>query len=140
MAAQINNDVICTESDLPEGNFITVAATYDKQLVMFYVNGKRVAAKTKRDGININVEDVFVGRSDTGVNTNALGGQIDWLVVYNRAISENDLRRHAEKGVLQDDLRPNSGVVLNMPFNSDFSDVLKHSVSPLGEPKLTEAR
>lgn len=139
MAAQINNDLICTESRVPEGDFVHVAVTYDRQFVTFYLNGEKVAVRTKRDGVNINTQALFVGRSDTGLVTNAFGGEKDWVAMWNRAFSDEEIVDHS-KGNLRD-LSLKSGLVLYLPFDSDFEDIGKrYKVTPLGEPKLVEVK
>jgi hypothetical protein len=140
LAAEINDDLICIDSKAPEGEFVHLAVSYDQEFVTFYINGQRVAVQTKRDGININTQALFVGRIDTGLVTNAFGGEKDWVAMWGRALTDREIALHAS-GVMHGNMSRRGDLVLFLPFDENFEDIgERYKVTPLGEPKLVEVR
>lgn len=142
LAARINNDIICAGFKISEEQYVHLAVTYDRQRVVFYIDGKEVSSRAKTGSVNINREALFVGRTDTGPLTKAFGGEKDYVLVFNRARSVEQIAQDARSLEFDIDQLERQGMVLYLPFDNDFNDVSsnKYKATTLGEPKLVEVK
>ncbi len=76
-------------STLLAGSWQMVSCSYDAQNVKAFVNGNRDAASTITGTINDSASAVDIGRNN---NTNYYNGSIDEVRIYNRSLSEQEIR------------------------------------------------
>ena len=141
-AAELNGKVICAQVKVPEDEFVHLAMTYDKRFVIFYLNGNEVARNMRTDDINLNSNALFVGRGDSGLVTNALRGETDWIAIFNTARYPATIKNDAKNSIADVLRSEGEGLVLYLPFDNDFKDVTskEQKVGTLGEPKLVEVK
>lgn len=142
ISAQINNETICAGVKAPENQYVHLAVSYDGQKVMFYLDGKEISSRAKTGGININTQALFVGRTDTGLVTNAFRGEKGFVLMFNRARSAEQIAQDARSSAFDIGQLEREGMVLYLPFDIDFNDASsnKYKASILGEPKLVEVK
>ena len=85
-AAPMSNNIVSQTN-----TWYNVTATYDKQNVKFYINGvlSNSVPLTSQTPINTNI--VRIGAPHTPFTTNAFGGSIDDVIIYNRALTQQEI-------------------------------------------------
>ena len=97
------------EPSIPTGSFTHLAATYDDGAVILYVNGLEVARGAAGSGAptidNNDGRRLQVGQnwrwSPTAGNTGQSTGQIDDILIYDRALSSNEIVRLSRVGAME---------------------------------------
>lgn len=84
------NPATYVESTILAAKWYHVVATYDRNQVKLYLNNVLVATKTYNQSITVNPNNLLIGNS--GYVNEYFNGKIDQLRIYNRAISENDVK------------------------------------------------
>ena len=69
-----------------------LAGTYDGETVKFYINGEFISQDTSPSGdLSTINRDLCIGQNDF-INTLVVNGTIDEVRIYNRALSENEIK------------------------------------------------
>jgi hypothetical protein len=94
---------IGSEEDVPLGEWVHAAATYDETMVRLYMNGVLVNEEEWPGAIDLNDGNVYVGAESDGNQPDATHGRflgrIDEVVVANRAFSEAEIGELMEAGL-----------------------------------------
>jgi hypothetical protein len=75
-------------------NWYFIVGTYDGQFIKLYINGVLNAWRSKNGDLEINNNDVFIGKSPNEIdrpNNDYLKGKIDEVRIYNRALSPEEI-------------------------------------------------
>jgi hypothetical protein len=73
-----------------------VAGTYDLATIRLYIDGQQVAQSVASGGINISTNNLYIGhKSTTAIAGDGWSGLLDEVVLYDRALSAEEVRRLA---------------------------------------------
>jgi hypothetical protein len=97
---------IGSDDDVPLGEWVHAAATYDETSVRLYMNGVLVGEEEWPGAIDLNTAKVFVGAECDDQEPDPTHGQflgiIDEVVIANRAFSEVEIGELMETGLAVD--------------------------------------
>lgn len=87
-----NNTQYNNVSSFSLGNWVNVVGTWDNGIQRIYINGVLIASSTRAfSRINYSSATFLIGAADRGVN-NFFNGDIDDVRIYNRALSEDEIK------------------------------------------------
>lgn len=97
---------VFSEDDVPLGEWVHAAATYDETNVRLYMNGALVGEEEWPGAIDVNTAKLFVGAESDDQQPDATHGRffglIDEVVIANRAFSEAEIGELMETGLAVD--------------------------------------
>ena len=82
--------------NLEDGVWSHIVGTYDRQNIKFYVNGVLNNQVPWTEPIRLNSHDLYVGMDPQGWYYK---GDVDEVAIYNRALTETEIRQHYQKGL-----------------------------------------
>ena len=88
---QYTNNV---SANIPNNQFVHVAATYDGSTMRLYFDGTEVGSKAV-SSINHSTADLLIGKSPNSTLYN-LAGVIDEVAVYNRSLTADEINEHSQ--------------------------------------------
>ena len=97
---------VFSEADVPLGEWVHAAATYDETTVRLYMNGALVGEEEWPGAIDLNTANVYIGAESDGQQPDGTHGRflglIDEVVIADRAFSEEEINVLMETGLAVD--------------------------------------
>ncbi len=98
------------QPNVTDGNWHYVAATYAKPAFKLYVDGKLDSQNSPNADPETNSNPLYIGGCDIG--NYWMTGSIDEVVLYNRALDENEINELMTKGIIDAlDVKPGGKMV-----------------------------
>lgn len=89
---------VASDADLPLGQWTHVAATYDGEAVVLYIDGDVDKEQAATGDMMVNDKDVWIGASEFWT-PRFFDGIMDEAVLFNVALSQDDIRTLMDKGL-----------------------------------------
>lgn len=87
---------VSTSKLLPVGKWVYLAVTYDNHTIRIYIDGVESASLERSGPVKDNALDMTIG--SFGIDHRAFfQGKIDEVKIYSRALTQSELRRHADE-------------------------------------------
>ena len=111
-----------------KNTWYNVAITYDGSLVKLYVNSQLIISSPQTTTLFSNLHDLFLGKLDDLTYPYWFNGDIDDLMIYNRALSQQEITNYYN-GPIPTYL-PSNGLMAYYPFNGNPNDYSGNNNNP----------
>ena len=113
---------------IQKNTWYNVAITYDGQFAKIYVNSQLVLSSPQATTLFSNAHDLFLGKLDDLTFPYWFNGDIDDLMIYNRALSQQEITNYYN-GPIPTYL-PSNGLMAYYPFNGNPNDYSGNNNNP----------
>lgn len=112
----------CADVQVQKGVWNDLAVIYDKEKIVFYLNGQQVGVQPWSGDLILNSEPLFIGQSPFGISNEDFSGEIDSVAIWNTARTADQMKEDFGGKFRNIRLSEGGNLVGLWQFDGDYSD------------------